>query len=358
MSACSLNILNIMGGGARGYLASQWFLLFLARWGVNPLTLWQQFGMMSGTSVGSLLVSGYALGLNPVTLDAFFTDIAPYIFTQRTNLLTCSFGGLSGNSPSNRPNSAQKLVEILAEDPFYSTSGGCTTYGSTLLYSTLVSTFGAHTMQDYKTNVIIPAYQVTNPEIGYGQGTFRFFSNLTMPYLSGQNELIVNTTKASSAAPVYLPAAVFNGNTYLDGGLYANNPVNMALATMRALKPLANRACVLSIGTGLGTMQFAQDGSLSPAEVTPFRAISNIFSLFDIASTGGQETASACVSLESSNTLTNLYSYTFQPILDPALDTTLDNTTPEILEYYRTVATTAFNNDLAAIDNFIGHLMA
>jgi hypothetical protein len=200
---------------------------------------------------------------------------------------------------------------------------------------------------------------VTDPTYGYGKGTFTLFSNLTMPYLTGQNELITNVAKATSAAPVYLPAAVFNGNTYIDGGLYCNNPAQIGLSYMQAVKPLANRFCVLSIGTGLGNMQFYPGPDVPPVNPLDigFTTVKNIFTLFDVATTGAQEAINVGLQTEANNTLNNLYYYRFQPTLDPTLDTTLDNTSPAILTYYRTVAETDFNTNLSAIDNFIGHLM-
>lgn len=359
MSACTLKILEIDGGGERGYIPSQWLLRFIRRWGIDPATLWQQFDMICGASVGGMLALAYAAGIDPNTIDLFFTEKGPYVFTIRSNPLTCSFGGISGNSPSNTPNLAQKLAFITAEEPFYATGGGCTTYGSTYFYNTLTDLLGTTTLQDLKTNVVIPAYQPLQYDVGWGKsGVFRYFSNLNLPYLTGQNELAVNVAKATSAAPVYLPAVTFGGNTYMDGGLYNNNPAQVALNAMMAIKPLATKACVLSLGTGLGSMQFVDDGSVLPSQRGITRAVSNLFSLFDISSTGAQEAVNVGLQLVASNTLTNLYTYRFQPTLDPALDTGLDNTSPEILAYYRTVAETSFNNDLPAIDNFLGHLMA
>ena len=47
-----------------------------------------------------------------------------------------------------------------------------------------------------------------------------------------------------------------------------------------------------------------------------------------------------------------------QYYLDPALDTELDNSTSAILTYYKNSVTEYFNNDIANISNFIGHLTA
>jgi uncharacterized protein len=354
MSVCTIKVLELDGGGERGYLSTQWFSLFLNRWGIDVNTIWKQFDIICGTSIGGIAALGYAMGFPPSVLNTFFTVQGPWIFTIRGAL---DFNPCIAGNPSNTPNSAQKVAFILDNQPFYQTNTSCTgeaNYGSYLLYKTLADTFGTNTLQNVKTNVLIPSYEVTDPSFGYGKGTFTLFSNLTMPYFTGENELITNVAKATSAAPVYLPAAVFNNKTYLDGGLYCNNPAQLGLSTMQAVKPMANRFCVLSIGTGLGTMQFSPDTSVAPG----FDTIKNIFSLFDIASTGAQEAVNVGLQTVASNTLNNLYYYRFQPTLDPDKDTALDNTSPEILQYYREVAAADFAENINAIDNFIGHLMA
>ena len=90
----------------------------------------------------------------------------------------------------------------------------------------------------------------------------------------------------------------------------------------------------------------------------PIISVTNLFSLFDIAGTGGQESVAKNLYLDSTYTLNQLYYYRFQPQLDMNEDTELDNTTDEILSYYETTATTWFNNDLDNIVTFLGHLMA
>ena len=62
--------------------------------------------------------------------------------------------------------------------------------------------------------------------------------------------------------------------------------------------------------------------------------------------------------LESQYTLSKLFYYRFQPILDPALDTELDNTDDSILTYYENTAADYYSNDLDNITTFIGHLSA
>lgn len=361
--ACTIRVLELDGGGERGYMSTIWLKLFIQQWGITPNTLWQHFDVICGSSIGGIAALSYAFGLAPDVLENFFTTVGPYVFTVRNNPLTCTFGGISGNVPSNTPNSAQKLAFILLNDPFYASgsdgSNTCVTYGSELLYATLINTFGADkTMQDLKTNVLIPAYNLLpttdSPEAGQGV----LFSNIDNSNVTGKDELIINVAKATSAAPIYLPPATFGGKTYLDGGVYNNNPAQLGLDLAKNLKPTANRFCLLSIGTGIGQMQFFPDGSITEDLAPGFETIQLLFGLFNVASTGSQESTAKGLLMQSQNPLGNFYYYRFQPTLDPNLDTTLDNTKPEILEYYRTTATNAFNSDISNITTFIGHLTA
>ncbi len=355
----TLRILEIDGGGERGYLSLQFLKKFVQLWGVNPSELWKHFDVICGTSVGGIMSLALALGLSLEEMTPFFTVQGPYIFS------------LTSLSPSVRPNNAAKVALILTDTPFYQSSAPfADAYGSGLLYKTVQTTFGANTLQNVKTNVIIPSYEEDT-------STYVLFSNLNYPEFIGQNELASNVGLATGAAPIYLPPLLMNGHTYIDGGIYQNNPSQFGLNLAKMVKPTATRACLLSLGTGLGTIGFAPDPPppfasnkvmdprvnpemLAFLEANPnaFNSIATIFGLFDIASVGGQESISKALSLESKYTLDQLYYYRFQPILDPSLDTELDNTDPSILAYYDTTATNHFNTDIQAISNFIGHLTA
>ena len=146
---------------------------------------------------------------------------------------------------------------------------------------------------------------------------------------------------------------------YIDGGVYANNAASFGWNLAQILKPTARRCCILSLGTGLGEMGF-DDPTPSPrlADSDPLVSVTNLFALFDVAATGGQESVAKSLLLESKYTLNKLYYYRFQPILDPTKDTELDNTDPDILQYYVDTANNWFNSDIDNINTFIGHLNA
>lgn len=344
----TLRILSLDGGGERGYLSLNFLKNFVNLWGIDPATLAQQFDVITGTSIGGLMGLAFAFGLTPDYVSNFFTVQGPYIFS------------LTSLSPSVRPNLAAKLALIVTDTPFYQSSGSTANmYGYGLLSSTLTTIFGSNTLQDLQTNVIIPSYQDDN-------STYVLFSNLNYSSFIGKNELISNVALATSSAPIYFPALSLNGHQYIDGGVYQNNPALFGRTLAGMIKPTASRYCVLSLGTGLGEMGFDPG---NPSLIDPrvgeivqnvelFDSIATIFGLFDIASTGGQESIAKALYLESLYTLDQFYYYRFQPQLDLSLNTELDNTDSAILTYYEDIANTIFENDIDNITTFLGHLTA
>jgi hypothetical protein len=81
-----------------------------------------------------------------------------------------------------------------------------------------------------------------------------------------------------------------------------------------------------------------------------------IMYLLGAAVTGPQEIVSKELEVESKYTLDNLFYYRMQYYFDPQKNTELDNTTPEILQYYLDSVTQYFNNDIQNITNFIARL--
>lgn len=395
----TIKVLEFDGGGERGYMSLTFFNRFVQQWGADPSSLWKEFDVICGTSVGGIIALALSVGKNPEDLISFFTEQGPLLFTLGSNVFPPVV--VPPIVPSVRPNSVEKLALIVTNIPFYNSSGTyANAYGSGLLRTLLETLFGDLTMQDVKANVIIPTFEYTTK-------TFVLCSNLDNPSFSGQDELISNVALATSAAPVYLPpieltspiTSKLNG-LYFDGGIYQNNPSQFGYTLGKMTKPNANRACILSVGTGAGEYGFDNDPILlnkaefektkkkyAPGttlrmvvqkmghsvknlnklqnkmldlqlEDIDYNTISFLFELFSIASTGAQESGAQSLFLESTYTLDQLYYYRFNPPLDLSLDPALDNTSPEILTYYEDLANQTYNDDIENISTFIGHLSA
>lgn len=348
----TLRILEIDGGGERGYLPLNFLIKFIDLWGINPTELYKYFDVICGTSIGGILSLALCYGQDPNNLLSFFTEQGPLIFS-------------TDGTPSKRATTINKLYSITYSGvPFYATNEG-SSYGSGLLVSTIQDMFGLSTMQSLLTNTIIPTYAVEIESGVINTGTYTICSNMNYPGFVGQNELISNVALTTSAAPFYLPSVVITNTAtgtlngrYIDGGIYQNNPASFGRNLAAMIKPTANRCCILSIGTGIGEMGFDETTTptLLSVAADPIISISNLFSLFDIAGTGSQECVARNLYLESAYTLNQFYYYRFQPQLDLDQDTELDNTSSSILTYYKDTATTWFENDINNITTFLGHL--
>lgn len=349
----TIRVLSFDGGGMRGYLSLNWFKRFIDYWGIPPADIWKYFDIITGTSIGGIISLSLAYGLTPDELLPFFTLDGPWIFTVRS-AIDVAAGSINASFPSNRPYTSQKVVILGQNDQFYRSVDPASNYGSARLKTKLVQTFGNATLQDLKANILITGYKSsTNTPV--------LFSNLNYGEFSGQDELITNVALATSAAPVYLPPHPFGGSIYIDGGVFQNNPAQLAFNTAKSLKPLANRYNVLSIGTGVGQVGFHEEENPDqPSPPTfPFeQTVKDLVSIIDAATTGAQESVARGLLLESKYTLNRLYYYRFQPVLDPNVNTDLDNSDADFLTYMEDVATQEFNNDIDNIATFLGHLTA
>jgi len=152
-------------------------------------------------------------------MESFFLNDAKRVFTIRTAADVAS-GSHNASEDSNRPNLAQKSSMFATDDAFYKSAYEDSNYGSNKLQEILVNNFGTNTLANLKTPIVIPAYEED-------MSRYVVFSNFNDPaYFIGNTETIVNVCRASSAAPVYLPAHDFNGHFYSDGGQYANDLAN------------------------------------------------------------------------------------------------------------------------------------
>jgi predicted acylesterase/phospholipase RssA len=348
----TVRVLSFDGGGMRGYLSLLWFQKFVQLWGINEADIWKNFDVITGTSIGGIIALALAYGLTPTELLPFFTNDGKWIFTIRS-AADVAAGSINASFPSNRPYTVQKIAILGNNDQFYRSVDPASNYGSSRLKTKLIQTFGIDTLQKLKTNVLVTSYRpITQTPV--------LFSNLNYGEFTGQNELISNVGLATSAAPLYLPPQAFTGNSYIDGGVFQNNPSQLGLTLGKMVKATANRYCVLSVGTGLGKVGFHEedDPNQPPPPSFPFeQTVKDLTGLIDASIAGAQESVARSLFLESQYTLNKLFTYRFQTVLDPLVDTDLDNSDNNFLTYLNNVATTQFNADADNIATFLGHLM-
>ncbi|MBU4585137.1 MAG: patatin-like phospholipase family protein [Proteobacteria bacterium] len=218
-------ILALDGGGLRGTFTAA----VLAKWddmiksgGGNHLV--KHFDLVAGTSTGAILAIGLGLGLTPAEMLSFYRTQGPKIF------------------PKNR-----KLRHWLKSK-----------HESQTLRETLQSVFGDRILtQDSICRLVLPTVRANHGE-AEAIVTAHCPDRTAFTTISA-----VDAALASSAAPTYFDEAIVDNaisvESYLDGGIWANNPVLPAIAeAVRHLKIPLDRIDVLSIGTMCNETDFTE----------------------------------------------------------------------------------------------------
>ncbi|MGS1057882.1 CBASS cGAMP-activated phospholipase [Burkholderia glumae] len=211
----NFRILALDGGGLRGTFTAA----VLAKWddmlgsgGGNSLV--SHFDLVAGTSTGAILAIGLGLGIKPGEILNFYRDKGPQIF------------------PKDRT-----LRHWLRSK-----------HESSTLRGLLEQVYGDRKMSDSSCRLVIPTVRAK-----HGQA-----EALVTPHSPDRTAFrdipAVDAALASSAAPTYFDESLWSGpivpEVFLDGGVWANNPILPALAeSVRHLKIPLDRIDVLSIGT-------------------------------------------------------------------------------------------------------------
>jgi predicted acylesterase/phospholipase RssA len=217
-------ILALDGGGLRGTFTAA----VLAKWddmlksgGGNEIV--RHFDLIAGTSTGAILAIGLGLGLTPLEILNFYRTQGPKIF------------------PKDR-----RFRHWLKSK-----------HESSTLRSTLEGVFGQRPLQDSCCRLVLPTVRAIH-------GEAEAIVTAHSPDRTGfSNISAVDAALASSAAPTYFDEALIDSpiapGSYLDGGIWANNPVLPAIAeAVRHLKVPLDRIDVLSVGTMGNEMDFTE----------------------------------------------------------------------------------------------------
>jgi len=260
MSQKIYRVLSIDGGGMKGLFSAYFMKQFCLDAGIAGNKIYEHFDIIAGTSIGGIQALAYASGYSPDDMIQLFLD-------QQNPLNNGSYNTSSIFYPA--VSTLQKINTILYGDE--------TWYQNTNLKALLNSKFGQTKMFQLKTNVLIPSVEIYTtqiPDVGTDVKAYRpvLFSNMSFTGLEGQNYLLQDVALATSAAPIYFPAVnipeVTTPNSkFIDGGTYQNNPSALNWALGNALNPSANRICVLSVGTGLGTVGLFDPVPVPPPEI-------------------------------------------------------------------------------------------
>jgi patatin-like phospholipase/acyl hydrolase len=208
-------ILALDGGGLRGVFTAA----VLAKWddmlgagGGNEIV--KNFDLVAGTSTGSILAIGLGLGVSPKDLLGFYRKEGPKIF------------------PKNR-----QLRHWIRSK-----------HETGTLRDRLELVLGPRKLNESCCRLVIPTVRAIHGEAE------AIVTPHSLDRMAFRDISAVEAALASSAAPTYFDEALVDDKiavgTYLDGGIWANNPVLPAIAeAVRHLKTHIDRIDVLSIGT-------------------------------------------------------------------------------------------------------------
>jgi uncharacterized protein len=217
-------ILALDGGGLRGTFTAA----VLAKWDAmiksgGRSEIVRHFDLLAGTSTGAILAIALGLGLSPLEILEFYRSNGPRIF------------------PKDR-----RLRHWLKSK-----------HESTTLRASLQEVFGERKLRDSSCRLVLPTVRAIHGEA----------EAIVTPHCPDRTGFFdisaVDAALASSAAPTYFDEAVVENPiaaaSYLDGGIWANNPVLPAIAeAVQHLKVPLNRIDVLSVGTMGNEVDFSE----------------------------------------------------------------------------------------------------
>ena len=203
-----LRILSIDGGGMKGILPAVYLKRVEQQLG-KPIH--HYFDMICGTSTGGIIALGLAAGISAGDIADLYIKKGEKIFPK--NLLT---------------------------NPFLSAK-----YSNKKLIKTLKDVLGEKRLEDANTMLCIPSieHHKAEPKV--------FKTPHHKDYILDGCRFMWEVALATSAAPLYFPAAeIGEAECKIDGGLWANNPLLVAIAEAKKIGFDLEQVKILSLGTG------------------------------------------------------------------------------------------------------------
>ena len=184
-------ILSLDGGGLKGLFAAY----FLAEWEEHvgrPIT--SLFDLIAGTSTGGIIALALGARYSAGEIVEFYRDSGPAIF----------------------PAEALESIGLLRQ-------AVGSRYKPEPLESVLEAYFGDRLLGESSTRLVIPAYHAE-------RGIYIFKTSHHRRLLVDCKERMAVVARATGAAPTYLPPLELErGLRLIDGGVWANNPVQIAI---------------------------------------------------------------------------------------------------------------------------------
>lgn len=211
----NFRILSIDGGGIRGILPAAILSELEQSW-LQGRSVGQYFDLIAGTSTGGIIALGLASGLTATEILSIYMDKGRDIFPPHGRILKTWKG----------------IKQIVGPKSDVSA-----------LYSVIDETFKEEQFWQTKNRLCIPSMDGTFGEV------FIYKTPHHPDYRKDWKEKKGVIAKATSAAPTYFPALKNAGYTMIDGGVWANNPIMLALVdTLATCNVPRGKIRILSLG--------------------------------------------------------------------------------------------------------------
>ena len=216
-------ILAIDGGGIRGIFPAA-ILATLEEEHLDGNGIGQHFDLIAGTSTGGILALGMGAGMTAGEILQMYLEQGHLVF------------------PTNERGFTGKIRRLFSAQ-----------YDRRALDRLLRQTFGEKTLRESKRRLLIPSTEGRNGEV------WVFKTPHHPDYWLDEDELMSSVASATSAAPTYFTPFQRQSRTFLDGGIWSNNPAMAAL--VEALSCFTTRpedVRILSIGCGQKPFQMTE----------------------------------------------------------------------------------------------------
>lgn len=215
-------ILAIDGGGIRGIFPAA-VLAGLEERYLNGQSIAGYFDLIAGTSTGGIIALGLAAGLTAADLQRLYIDRGDEIF------------------PPHGPGLIGRLTRRLsAWRRFLRYS-----YDQEALARVLKESLGELKLGAARTRLCIPSFEGVHGEV------YIFKTPHHPDFRKDLHEPMLKVALATSAAPTYFRPLRDAGYTFVDGGVWANNPVMIALTeALTSFSVTRDQIRVFSLGCG------------------------------------------------------------------------------------------------------------
>ena len=210
-------ILSIDGGGIKGVFPASLLAGLETRY-LNGGSISHYFDLITGTSTGGIIALGLGAGLKAAELRDLYLQRGREIFPP-------------GNALSWRLRKASSLFKYR--------------YNRVALTRIMGEHLGDLTLADSQSRLCIPSCDGRHGDL------YVFKTPHHPDYRLDFREKMTDVAAATSAAPTYFRPFEQSGYTFLDGGIWANNPIMVGL--VEALSCFAvprERVRILSVGCG------------------------------------------------------------------------------------------------------------